>query len=38
MYKGQTVFSRIMDFLPIKKFRRCVDRYKVNYRVRFYML
>ena len=34
MYNGQTVFSQIMDFLPIKKFRRCVDRYKGNYRVR----
>ena len=34
MYKGQTVFSQIMDFLPIKKFRRCVDRYSGNYRVR----
>ena len=34
MYNGQTVFSQIMDFLPIKKFRRCVDRYNGNYRVR----
>jgi hypothetical protein len=34
MYKGQTVFSQIMDFLPVKKFRRCVDRYNGNYRVR----
>ena len=34
MYKDQTVFSQIMDFLPIKKFRRCVDRYNGNYRVR----
>ena len=34
MYKGQIVFSQIMDFLPIKKFRRCVDRYNGNYRVR----
>ncbi len=34
MYKGQTVFSQIMDFLPIKKFRQCVDRYDGNYRVR----
>ena len=34
MYKGQTVFSQIMDFLPIKKFRRCVDRYHGNFRVR----
>ena len=34
MYQGQTVFSQIIDFLPIKKFRRCVDRYNGNYRVR----
>jgi hypothetical protein len=34
VYKGQTVFSQIMDFLPIKKFRRCVDRYNGNYHVR----
>ncbi len=34
MYKGQTVFSQIMDFLPIKKFRQCVSRYNGNYRVR----
>lgn len=34
MYKGQTVFSQVMDFLPIKKFRRCVDRYNGNHRVR----
>jgi hypothetical protein len=34
VYKGQTVFSQIMDFLPTKKFRRCVDRYNGNYRVR----
>jgi hypothetical protein len=34
VYNGQSVFSQIMDFLPIKKFRRCVDRYNGNYRVR----
>ena len=34
MYDGQSVFSQIMEFLPIKKFRRCVDRYNGNYRVR----
>jgi len=34
VYKGQTVFFQIMDFLPISKFRRCVDRYNGNYRVR----
>ena len=34
MYQGQTVFSQIIDFLPIKKFRQCVNRYHGNYRVR----
>ena len=34
MNKGKTVFSQVIDFLPIRKFRRCVERYKGNYRVR----
>ena len=34
MNKGKTVFSQVMDFLPIKKFHRCVNRYKGNYRIR----
>jgi len=34
MNKGQTVFSQIIDFLPQKKFRQCVNRYDGNYRVR----
>jgi hypothetical protein len=34
MYQGQTVFSQVMDFLPEKKFRQCVNRYSGNYRVR----
>jgi hypothetical protein len=32
--KGQTIFSQIIDFLPMKKFRQCVDRYGGNCRVR----
>jgi len=32
--QGQTVFSQIIDFLPQKKFRQCVNRYDGNYRVR----
>jgi len=32
--KGQTIFSQIIDFLPQKKFRQCVDRYNGNHRVR----
>jgi len=34
MNHGQTVFSQIIDFLPKKKFRQCVDRYNGNRRVR----
>ena len=34
MNKGQTIFSQIIDFLPQKKFRQCVDRYNGNHRVR----
>lgn len=34
MNQGQTVFSQVIDFLPQKKFRQCIDRYTGNYRVR----
>ena len=34
MYTGRLVFSQLMDFLPINQFRRCVDRYQGNYRIR----
>jgi transposase len=34
MNRGQTIFSQIIDFLPKKKFRQCVDRYSGNYRIR----
>ncbi len=34
MNRGQTIFSQIIDFLPQNKFRRCVNRYNGNYRVR----
>ena len=34
MNKGQTIFSQVIDFLPQKKFRQCVNRYSGNYRVR----
>ena len=32
--QGQTIFSQVIDFLPWKKFRQCVNRYGGNYRVR----
>ncbi|MHC4216263.1 MAG: IS4 family transposase [Planctomycetota bacterium] len=34
MNQGKAVFSQIMDFLPMAKFRRCIDRYNGNYRTR----
>ncbi len=34
MYSGKTVFSQIMDFLPIYEFHKCVERYHGNYRMR----
>lgn len=34
MNQGQTIFSQVMDFLPWKKFRQCVNRYNGDCRVR----
>lgn len=34
MNQGKTIFSQVIDFLPWKKFRQCVNRYNGNYRVR----
>lgn len=34
MNRGKTVFAQIMDFLPLKKFRQCVNRYNGNHRIR----
>ncbi len=31
MYTGKTVFSQVMDFIPMYEFRKCVDRYNGNY-------
>jgi len=33
MNKGQTVFSQVMDFLPMYEFRKCVERYSGNRKV-----
>ncbi len=33
MYSGKIVFSQVMDHLPMKEFRRCVDRYEGHYKV-----
>ena len=34
MHQGRTVFSQLMDFLPMHKFRQCVERYQGNKGVR----
>jgi len=34
MNSGQTVFSRLMEFVPFHKFCRCVKRYKGDYKVK----
>ena len=31
MYSGKTVFSQVMDYLPMYEFRKCADRYNGNY-------
>jgi hypothetical protein len=33
MNSGRLVFSQVMDFLPLKQFRKCVERYRGNYKV-----
>lgn len=34
MNTGQTVFSQVMDFLPLRPFRKCVARYRGDHRAR----
>jgi IS4 transposase len=33
MNSGRTIFSQIMDFLPLYEFNKCVRRYRGNYKV-----
>ena len=33
MYSSKIVFSQVMDHLPMKEFRRCVDRYQGHHKV-----
>ena len=33
MYSGQSVFSQVMHFLPLRAFHRCVARYRGEYKV-----
>ena len=34
MYSGRTVFSQVMDFLPMAEFRQCVARYQGDYKLK----
>jgi hypothetical protein len=34
MNVGQTVFSQLMEFVPMYEFRKCVDRYQGHYKVK----
>lgn len=36
MNTGQTIFSQLIDFLPMHRFDRCVRRYRGNHRVRHF--
>jgi hypothetical protein len=33
MNSGRTIFSQVMDFLPLSEFRKCVARYRGEYKV-----
>ena len=33
MYSGRTIFSQVMDYLPLRSFHRCVARYRGEYKV-----
>jgi hypothetical protein len=33
MNTGRTIFAQLMDFLPLDEFRRCVQRYRGEYKV-----
>jgi hypothetical protein len=34
MHQGQIVFSQLMEFVPQHAFRKCINRYQGNYRMR----
>jgi hypothetical protein len=34
MNTGRTIFAQLMDFLPLHEFRKCVERYHGNYKVK----
>jgi len=34
MNSGKTVFSQLMDFIPVYEFQKCVEKHKGNYKVK----
>jgi hypothetical protein len=36
MYLGPLVFTQVMDFMPLKTFQRCVERYQGNFSVKHF--
>jgi len=34
MNSGKTIFAQLMDFIPTYEFRKCVERYKGNYKIK----
>ena len=36
MYNGRLVFSQLMEFFPLRAFRKCVQRYRGNYKVQHF--
>src|SRR5574337_1343191 len=34
MNSGKTIFAQLMDFVPSYEFRRCVQRYQGNYKIK----
>jgi transposase len=34
MYSGRFIFSQVLDFLPLREFKKCVSRYHGEYKVR----
>jgi len=33
MNSGRTIFAQVMDFLSLPEFRRCVERYRGDYKI-----
>ncbi len=36
MNSGQTIFSQLMEFVPVYEFRKCVERYRGHYKVKHF--